>query len=80
MCRLVEMIEARPEIGLGVVRLAEAANGEQTADRVRQAELVLELRDDAGSGSCGNTTAQEPIEALGADAATRISEALTTEN
>ena len=44
--RLVEMIEARAEIGLGVIRLAESANGEEATDGVRQAELLLELRDD----------------------------------
>jgi hypothetical protein len=45
-CRLVEMIEARPEVSLGVIRLAESANGEEATHRVRQAELFLELRDD----------------------------------
>jgi hypothetical protein len=36
LCRLVEMIEARPKVGLGGDPLAESANGEAT-DRVRQA-------------------------------------------
>lgn len=40
------MIEARPEVRFGVIRLAEPANGKEATDRVRQTELFLELRDD----------------------------------
>ncbi len=41
--RLVQMVEPRPQIGLRVIRFSESANGEQSADGVREAELVLKL-------------------------------------
>jgi hypothetical protein len=46
----MELIEARAEVRLGLVRDAEAADGEEAAEGVREAEVVLKLRHHCGVG------------------------------